>query len=324
MTIGRRILLQAAAGLLAMPARADATYPTRPVRFLLAQAAGSSVDLLIRLIGSKLSDAWNAQVIVENRPGANGIIGMELAAHAKPDGYTLSVAVPSAMTMNPVIYKHLPYRPLEDFAAVTQMTTITFALVVNPSLPVRSVAELITLARTRPGALNYSSAGIGNQQHLAAALFVQRAGVALTHVPNKGETPALLDVIAGETQLMFTTMPAAQPHIQSGKLRLLAVCGPTRSPAFPDIPTLVESGLPDLIVTGWTGIIAPAGVPAAIITRIQESVAHELAAPDLRARLSEQGADPVGSTPADFTAFLRAEAAKWSKVVEDAGLAGTQ
>jgi tripartite-type tricarboxylate transporter receptor subunit TctC len=325
MTLDRRtLLLGAALGLLGAAARADETYPARPVRFILAQAAGSSVDLLTRLIGSRLADAWGQQVVVENRPGANAIIGMELAAHAKPDGYTLTMAVPSAMTMNPVMYKHLPYRPLEDFVPITQTTTITFALVVSPKLAATSVAELVALARARPGALNYSSAGVGNQQHLAGELFQARAGIKLTHVPNKGETQALLDVISGETDLMFTTLPIAQPHIQAGRLRLLALCSATRSAGYPDVPTLVEAGWPDLVITGWTGIIAPTGVPAAIVDRIQKSVAEALAAPDLRARLSEQGADPIGSTPAAFAAFVRAEAAKWSKVVADAGLAGKQ
>jgi tripartite-type tricarboxylate transporter receptor subunit TctC len=321
---GCRLLVLLVAAGTAAAAHADAPYPARPVRFILAQAAGSSVDLLARLIGAKLSDAWGQPVIVENRPGANAIIGMELAARAKPDGYTLAMTVPSAMTINPVMYQSLPYRPLEDFAPITQTTAITFALVVNPKLAARSVAELIALAQARPGVLNYSSAGIGNQSHLAAAMFSARAGITLTHVPNKGETPALLDVISGETDLMFSTLPIAQPHIQSGELRLLALCSATRSPAYPDVPTMIEAGLPGLVIEGWTGIVAPVGVPAPIIDVVQRAVARVLASPDVGARLSEQGAAPVGSTPAAFAAFMRAETVKWSRAVEDAGLVGSQ
>jgi tripartite-type tricarboxylate transporter receptor subunit TctC len=320
-----RLIVLAAAALAAAlgPAHAQ-PYPTRPVKIISAQAPGSSVDILARLIAGKLGEAWGQQVIVENRPGANAIIGMEAAARAKPDGYTLAMAVPSAMTINPFIYKALPYKPLTDFVAITQTTAITFVLFVTPALPATSVAELIALARARPGALNYSSAGIGNQTHLAGELFAAQAGIAMTHVPNKGETQALLDVIAGETQLMFSTMPIAQPHIKAGKLRLLAVCGPDRSPEYPDTPTLSEAGLPGLIITGWTGVIAPAGLAPEIVDQIQRAVTRQILTPEMRATLSQQGAAPVGSTPAEFAAFIRAETAKWAPVIDAAGLAMSQ
>jgi tripartite-type tricarboxylate transporter receptor subunit TctC len=298
-------------------------YPQRPIRFVIAQAPGSSVDLLTRLIGQKLTEAWGQQVIVENRPGANGIIGMEAAARAKPDGYTLSMGVPSALTMNQTIYKALPYQPT-DFVPVTQTTAITFAMVVTPGLPARTVAELVALARQKPGVLNYSSAGIGNQTHLAGALFAARAGVELTHVPNKGETPAVLDVISGETQIMFSTMPIVHPHIKAGTLRLLAVCGPARSAEHPDVPTLEEAGFPGLVVTGWTGIVAPAGTPPDIVEAIQQTVARQILTPAVRATLSQQGADPVGGTPAQFAALIAADTAKWTPVIERAGLARSQ
>lgn len=320
-----RRLVRLAALILALAAPAHAEdYPARLVRIITPQAPGSSTDILARLIASKLGEAWGQQVIVDNRPGANAIIGMEAAARAKPDGYTLAMAVPSAMTMNPLIYKALPYKPLTDFVAVTQTTAITFVLVVNPALPARSVAELIQLARDRPGALNYSSAGVGNQTHLAGELFDAQAHVAMTHVPNKGETPALLDVISGETQLMFSTMPIAKPHIEAGKLRLLAVCGALRAPEFPDTPTLAESGLPGLVVSGWTGMIAPAGVPPEIVDKIQQEVARQILTPAMRAQLSQQGAAPVGSSPTAFAQFIRAETAKWAPVIDAAGLAMSQ
>jgi tripartite-type tricarboxylate transporter receptor subunit TctC len=320
------------AGLLAtiavtVPAKAGAraeSYPARPVKILSAQAAGSSTDLMARLIAAKLAEAWGQQMIVENRPGANAIIGMEAAARAKPDGYTLAMAVPSAMTMNQFIYKALPYKPLTDFVPITQTTRITFVLFVTPSLPATTVGELIALARAKPGALNYSSAGIGNQTHLAGALFAARAGVSLTHVPNKGETQAVLDVISGETQLMFSTMPSAVPQIKAGKLRLLAVCGEARSPEFPDVPTLSEAGLPGLVIAGWTGLLAPTGTPPAIVAEINAQVVRALAAPELRASLAQQGADPVGSTPTAFAALIAADTAKWGPVIDAAGLAMSQ
>jgi tripartite-type tricarboxylate transporter receptor subunit TctC len=316
--------LIAALCLAAAPAAAQGdAYPTRPIRFVLAQAPGSSVDLLARLIGQKLTEAWGQQVIIENRPGANGIIGMEAAARAKPDGYTLSMGVPSALTMNQTIYKALPYSPT-DFVPVTQTTAITFALVVTPALPASSVDGLIALARQKPGALNYSSAGIGNQTHLAGELLAARAGIELTHVPNKGETQAVFDVISGQTEIMFSTMPIVHPHIKAGKLRLLAICGPTRSPEYPDVPTLQEAGFPGLVVTGWTGIIAPAGTPLGIVDKLQQEVARRLLTPEVRANLSQQGAEPVGSTPAQFAALIAADTAKWTPVIERAGLARSQ
>ncbi len=307
----------------AVAAAAAEPYPTRPIRFVIAQAPGSSVDLLTRLIGQKLTESWGQQVIIENRPGANGIIGMEAAARAKPDGYTLSMGVPSALTMNQTIYKALPYQPA-DFVPVTQTTVITFALVVTPALPARTVAELVALARQKPGALNFSSAGIGNQTHLAGELFAARAGIEMTHVPNKGETPAVQDVMAGETQLMFSTMPIVHPHIKAGTLRLLAICGPTRSAEYPDVPTLEESGFPGLVVTGWTGIVAPAGTPSDIVAAIQQTVARQILTQDVRATLSQQGAEPVGGTPAQFAALIAADTAKWTPVIERAGLARSQ
>jgi len=299
-------------------------YPARSIRIIISQAPGSSVDILGRLIAAKLTEAWGQQVVVENRPGANAIIGMELAAKSKPDGYTLAMVVPSAMTTNQYIYKKLPYDPLRDFAPITQSTVITFALVVNPSLPVKSVQELVALGKARPGQLNYSSAGIGNLSHLAGELFGLSAGVTAVHVPNKGDTPALLDVITGQTAYMFSTMPVVVPHVQSGKLRLLAVCGTSRAPGFPGAPTLDEAGLRNVVIQGWTGMAAPVGTPAVFIDKIQKEVAKHLLMADVKEQLAKQGAEPVGSTPEQFSAFIHAEAEKWSRVIKSAGLANTQ
>jgi tripartite-type tricarboxylate transporter receptor subunit TctC len=299
-------------------------YPARTIRIIVSQAPGSSVDILGRLIAAKLTEAWGQQAVVENRPGANAIIGMELAAKSKPDGYTLAMVVPSAMTVNQYIYKKLPYDPLRDFAPVTQSTVITFVLVVNPSLPVKSVKELVALGKARPDQLSYSSAGIGNLSHLAAELFGLNAGLKAVHVPNKGDTPALLDVMTGQTAYMFSTMPIAVPHLQSGRLRLLAVCGTARTPGFPDVPTLGEAGLRNVVIQGWTGVAAPAGTPAAIIAKVQKEVARNLLMADVKEQLAKQGAEPVGSTPEEFSAFIHAEAEKWSQVITRAGLANTQ
>jgi tripartite-type tricarboxylate transporter receptor subunit TctC len=317
-----RSLLLAALFAVASAAQAQ-DYPAHPVRLIVSNAAGSSVDIAARLIGQKLGEGWGQQVVVDNRPGANGIIGMDAAAKAKPDGYTLATAVPSAMAINQFIYKKLPYQPLRDFAPVTQTTRIDFVLVVNPALKAESVAELVALARARPGELNFSSSGVGNLNHLAGELFAMRTGAQLTHVPNKGDTPAMLDVMAGETQLMFATLPGALPHIRSGKLRALAICGEARAADFPDLPTLAEAGVAGVTVTGWTAVVAPAGTPAPIVRKIQADIARALETPELKETLAKQGAAPVGSPPDAFAAFLVAEAAKWSKVIAEAGLALT-
>jgi tripartite-type tricarboxylate transporter receptor subunit TctC len=308
------------AGLFA-PALAGAQdFPARTIRIIVAQAPGSSVDVLARVIAQKLTDAWGQQVVVDNRPGANGIIGLELTAKSKPDGYTLAMGVPSALTVNQYIYKDLPYDTLRDFAPVTQSSAITYVLVVNPSLPVKTVQELVAFARARPGRLNYSSAGVGNLMHLSAELFSQQTGVKMEHIPNKGETPAVLDAITGQVAVMFTTMPSVVPHIKSGRLRLVAVCSDKRSPTFADVPTTAEAGVPGVRISGWTGVIAPAGTPADVVNKLQREIARGLLAPDVKENLAAQGAEPVGSTPEQFTAFIKAEQAKWGKVIRESGI----
>jgi tripartite-type tricarboxylate transporter receptor subunit TctC len=299
-------------------------YPSRPVRIIVAQAPGSAVDILGRVIAQKLTDTFGQQVIVENRPGANGIIGMEAAAKAKPDGYTVAMVVPSAMAVNQHIYKKLPYDPLRDFAPVTQSSKIVFALIVNASLPVKSVRDLVALGKLRPNDLNYGSAGIGNLSHLAGELFNLKTGLRSVHVPNKGETPAVLDVVTGQTAYMLTPMPSTLAFVESGKLKLLAVCGAARAGSHPQVPTLGEAGVRDVVIEGWTGLAAPAGTPAAVLTRLQQETAKHLLAPELKEMLAKQGAESVGSTPEAFAAFIRAEAQKWGLVIQRAGLADTQ
>ena len=316
----RRLSIAITVGAITATTASAQDFPNRPIKIIVAQAPGSSVDLLARLIGQKLTEGLGQQTIVENRVGANGIIGLDFAAKSKPDGYTLAMGVPSALTVNQYIYKDLPYDTLRDFVPITQSTAITYVMVVNPKLPVETVQELVAYARARPGQLNYSSAGVGNLMHLSAELFSQETGVKMVHIPNKGETPAVLAAISGQVDVMFTTMPSVVQHIKGGKLRLLAVCGDKRSATFPDVPTTAEAGIPTVRISGWTGVIAPAGTPADVASKLQKTIARGLLAPDVKENLAAQGAEPLGSTPEQFTAFIKAEQAKWGKVIKDSGI----
>ncbi len=303
---------------------AEPQYPSHPIRLIVAQAAGSGPDILARLIGHKLTESWGQQVIVENRPGANGIIGMEAAAKSKPDGYTILIAVPSALTMNPYVYKSLPYDTFRDFTPITQTATNTFGLFVNNALPAHSVKDLVARARARPKELPYGSYGVGNQTHLAAELFAGEAKLKLLHVPYKGQTPAVSELLSGQVALLFSAMPGTAPYVESGRLRLLATCGEKRDAVFADVPTMAESGYPSVIITGWTGLLGPAGMPREAVERIQAEVRKHLLAPELKESLTKQGSAPVASTPEQFAAFIKAEAEKWSRVIRLAGLERTQ
>ena len=301
-----------------------AGYPERPVRFVVAQAAGSGVDLLTRIVARKLSDNYGQQFIVENRPGANGIIGLEGAARAKPDGYTLAMGWPGSIVLNLFIYKGLPYDTFRDFAPVIQTSTNTFGFVVNPSLPARSVKDVAALAKKLPGEMRYGSFGAGNMTHLTAELFAQASGTKLLHVPFKGETPSLVAVLGGEIGVMMTPMQAFTPYVRDGRLRLLATMGEKRTVAFPDTPTMVEAGYRDMVISGWSGILAPTGTPADIVNRLQQEVSRILQVPETRDYLIQQGAEPVNSNAELFGAFIKAEAARWSRVIKAVGLAQTQ
>ncbi len=309
--------------LLSLPAIAQ-EYPTRVIRIVVAQAPASGPDLVARTIAQKLAEAWGQQVIVENRPGANGIIGGEAVARAKPDGYTLLLGVPSAITMNPFVYRQMPYDPLRDLVPVTQIASNTFALIVTSSLPVSSVKELVALARARPGELLYASAGLANQTHLAGELFASAVNVKMVHVPYKGSTPAWNDLISGQVALMFTSTQGVTGHVKTGRLRLLATLGNTRAAAFPAVPTVVESGYPGVVITGWTGLFAPTGTPPDVVAKLAREVGRVLGGADVRERMSADGADPAPSSPEAFATFVRAEAAKWSKVIRAAGLENSQ
>jgi tripartite-type tricarboxylate transporter receptor subunit TctC len=295
-------------------------FPARSIRLVVAQAPGSSADALARSVATKMAESFKSAVVVDNKPGANGNLGMDLVAKAAPDGYTLGLAVPSVMTVNPYVYKNMPFKPLEDLVGVTQTTSIIFGLHINPKLPVKSVADLVAYAKRQPNGLNYSSAGVGNLGHLAGELFAAQAGIKMTHIPNKGDTPGLLDVMGGQTDLMFAPVPSAISYVRGGRLTLLAVASRKRSAAFPEVPTLIEAGLPQVVVEGWTGIVAPAATPAAVIAELQRAVNASLADPGIRASVEQQGFEIVGSNSRDFTQFMKQESAKWGELIQRSGI----
>ncbi|MGZ8210180.1 MAG: Bug family tripartite tricarboxylate transporter substrate binding protein [Burkholderiales bacterium] len=288
------------------------------------QPAGSGVDTYTRAIAQKLTEAWGQPVIVDNRPGANGIIGVEQVTKTKPDGYTILAAFTSLLVINPHVYKSLPYDVQRDLAPVMQTITNTMALVVHPRLPARTPKELVALAKARPGQLMYGSNGVGNVNHLAAELLASETGVKLTHVPYKGATPAIQETMTGEVAFTFATLIGVMSHIRSGRLHLLATCGERRVSGFPDTPTMVESGYPGMIVTGWGGFMAPANTPREIIAAFHRDAARVLQGAELRERLSALGSEPETSTPEQFGAFLKSETDKWARVAKRAGIYQSQ
>jgi tripartite-type tricarboxylate transporter receptor subunit TctC len=312
---------------LVMPAAAETPddYPSRPIRIIVPQAAGSGVDLQARVLAQKLGELWGQQGVVENRPGANAIVGMEAGAKAPPDGYTLIYAPVSAIATNGFIYKKLPYDTFRDFMPITLTATNTLGGVANPAAGIQSITDLVTQAKARPGEINYGSFGIGNLTHMMGELLQNGAGIKLTHVPYKGQTPAITDVLAGQIPLAFTTMSGVADMVQSGKLRLLATFGRERDDQFPDAPTVVESGYPGVVVEGWSGLLAPAGVPPQIIGRVHSAVVRILAMPEVKETIARQGSKAVSSaSPEEFARFINAEAEKFHAIIKMAGLEGTQ
>lgn len=299
------------------PAAAQA-WPAKPIRMVIPFPAGGTTDILGRIAAQKLSESLGQQVIPDNRPGAAGNIGTEVVAKAAPDGYMLLTAPGSTLTIHPSLYAKLGFDPLRDFAPVTVLAAVPNVLVVHPSLPARSVKELIALAKAKPDALNYASTGAGQSTHLAMELFKTMAGVKITHVPYKGSAPAVTDLLGGHVSLMFDNMPSAAPHVKAGKLRPLAVSTLKRSPLLPEIPTVAEAGLPGFEVSVWFAVLAPAGTPRAVVDRLNQVLVNALQAPDVRERLSSQGAEPIGNSPEQFTALMKRDLAKWAKVVKAA------
>jgi len=300
-------------------AGAQSTYPTKPVRLVVPFPAGGTTDILARAAAQKLSEAWGQQVIVDNRPGAGGNIGAELVAKAPPDGYTLLMGTVGTHAINASLYSKLPYDHVKDFAPAILVAGVPNVLVVNPSLPVNSVADLIAYAKANPGKLNFASSGSGTSIHLSGELFKTLAGVQMTHVPYKGSAPALTDLMGGQVQLMFDNLPSSLAFIKAGKLRALAVTSTSRAAALPDVPTMIEAGVPGFEASSWFGIVAPAGTPREAVMRINGDVAKWLASPDARERLSSQGAIAAGGSPEDFARHIASDTAKWARVVKESG-----
>jgi tripartite-type tricarboxylate transporter receptor subunit TctC len=294
-------------------------YPVKPVRMIAASSPGSAVDIVARIVAQKLGEQLGQQVIVDNRAGAGGNLGAELAAKAPPDGYTLFMGTP-AHAINTGLYRKLNYDLIRDFAPVSQITSGQYVVVVHPSLPVKSIKELIALARAKPGQLNYASAGSGNATHLAGELFASATRVKLVHVPYKGSGPAVTDLVGGQVQLMFANLVAALPQVKTGRIRALAVTGQMRAAAAPELPTVIEAGVPGYVVTSWFGVLVPAATPRELIVKVNSDLARTMSAPDVRDRLAGDGAEPKTGTPEQFGTFLRAEIAQWTKVVKDAGI----
>ncbi len=294
-------------------------WPSRPVHVVVPYPAGGPNDIIVRLVGKRLGEALGQPVVVENRPGAGGNIGTDSVAKSAADGYTLVSVGPGALIINPLIGK-VPYDTMRDFAPVTIMAVAPNALVAHPSFPAKSVKELIALAKRSPGTINYASGGSGSTPHLAAALFAAMAGVEMTHVPYKGTGPATADLIGGQVQIAFLGIPTVLPHIRSGKLRVLATTGKSRSPELPEVPTVDEAGVAGYELSPWYGLLAPAGTPGAVVARLAAEVTKIVRDPAMREQLSAQGAEPDGRAPEEFARTLRAETATWTKVVRDAGI----
>ena len=294
-------------------------FPSKPVRMLVGFAPGGATDIIARFISPGLTEGLGQSVVVENRPGASSLIAGELVARASPDGHTLLMTTQTLMTSQMIENRTYPDLS-KDFAAVSLCATSPLVLVVNPSLPVRSVKELIALARARPGELNYGSGGIGTTPHLSGELLVVMSRLKIVHVPFKGEGPALIDVIAGHLPMMFSNPTASMAHVQAGKLRALAVTGPQRSPAVPGMPTMAESGLPGFEVVGFFGVMAPAATPREIVVQLNGEIAKVLARPDIKERFASQALEPASSTPEQFGGYIRSEAVKWGKLIKDAGI----
>jgi tripartite-type tricarboxylate transporter receptor subunit TctC len=290
-------------------------YPLKPIRFII----GPAPDVLARLIGQKLTDAWGQQVIVDQRPAAGGIIAGEAVAKAAPDGYTWLLSTGAYPTLVG-LYSKLPFDFTRDFAPVSLLASIPFLLVVHPSVPATSVAELVKLARARPGQLNYASGGNGTTSHLAAEMFKNMAGINIVHVPYKGTVPGVVDLMSGHVHMMFAIMQSAYPHVQAGKLKALAVSGAKRSPSASALPTIAESGVPGYEFTSWNGVHVTAGTPKAVITKIHGELVRVVALPDVKERMFNLGMEVAGSTPEQLAALVSSDIAKWGKVIKASGV----
>ncbi|MGZ9014461.1 MAG: tripartite tricarboxylate transporter substrate binding protein [Burkholderiales bacterium] len=316
----RITMLLAVAALLTGAAGAFAQYPTKPIRLIVPFPPGGSNDIVARMVGQELTGRLGQQVVIDNRGGAGGMIGTETAANARPDGYTLLI-ISVAYAYNPAIYKSmLKYDPEKSFVPVSILGRGPNAVTVNPKVPVKTVKDLIALAKAKPGALNYASAGVGSFQHLSSEMFNVMAGIKVVHVPFKGGGPAMADVIAGNTQLCIGSLLQVIPQIRTNRLRAIATGGAKRVPALPDVPTVMESGVPGYEANNWWGVLTPAGTPAAIVSKLHSEIAAVLKTADIQKRFEAEGAEAVHMGSAEFGKFIWAETAKWGKVVREAGI----
>jgi tripartite-type tricarboxylate transporter receptor subunit TctC len=308
-----------AASIAIAAATADAAYPDRPLRLVVPFPPGGAVDVLGRAVALNARDTLGQNIVVDNRPGFGGAVGSELAARATPDGYTLLMGSTSTISINPALVAKLAYDPAKDFVPITLVGFVPHVLAANPSIPASSLKEFIAYARARPGQLAYGSAGTGTPHHIAIEMFKQMTGVDMLHVPYKGTAPALLDLLSGRVSCMSAEVLALLPHVRAGKLRALGIATATRNQVAPEIPTVAEAGLPGFEVTSWYGILAPAGTPREITSRLARDIAKSLSTPDMRQRFADLGATPVGNTPEEFAAFIKREGAKWAKAIKISG-----
>jgi tripartite-type tricarboxylate transporter receptor subunit TctC len=317
-SLARLFVAAMALGLAADGAQAQ-TYPSKPIRMVVPFTPGGTTDILARTVGQKMGEAWGQPVVVDNRPGAGGNIGSELVAKSAPDGYTLLMGTISTHAINASLYKRLPFDPTRDFAPVSRVGTLPNILIVHPSVPVKSVKELIELAKSKPGDLNFASSGVGTSLHLSGELFNSMAGVKLVHVPYKGSSPALADLLGGQVKIMFDNLPSALPHVKAGKLKPLAVTGTRRASVLPEVPTVIESGLAGFEVTSWFAVFAPAKTPKDIVTKLNGEIVKILNSADVQEKLTQIGVDAAPTTPEELAAFAKAETEKWGKVVKATG-----
>ncbi len=295
-------------------------YPSKPVRMVMPFPPGGPTDILGRLIGQKLTEAWGQNVIIDNRPGGAGMIGAVVAVKSPPDGYTLFLGGVTTLSIAPFLHKDMPYDPLRDFIPITQTSIQPIMLMTHPSLPVRTVKEYVALARAKPGQINYATSGQGGSGHLAGELFRSHARINIIHVPYRGAPPALTDLMAGQVQSLFGTMLASVPSIRIGKIRGIAITGPQRSGAVPDVPTFAEAGYPEYEASSWNGILVPAGTPAAIVAKLNTDLVKVLKTPNVLERLAADGSVAVGNSAQEFAAFIKSEQVKWGKVVREANV----
>lgn len=295
-------------------------YPAKPVRIVVPYSAGGGTDIVARAVGQKLSERWGQSVLIDNRVGANGIIGADAVAKAPADGYTLLMSTPAEVSTSPHLYANIPYSAERDLAPITLITITPLVVAVNPDVPAKTVQELVALAKAKPGTLGFATPGTGSAQHLTGELFMAVAGIKLVHVPYKGAGQSIPDVIAGQVPVGIYGVLTISQHAKAGRLRMLAVTTSKRSSAYPDLPTLAESGLPGVDTSLWFGLVAPAATPKPVIGKIHDDVVAALKLPDLRERIASQGGDIVGSTPAEFAAFIAAESAKYAKIIQQAGV----